>query len=140
MEVTITGGEIRMNIENISKEKGEVLVKLSATDLVAICNALYRQTKEQENKENILQLYSDMMMARDLCQYGHIDDFCLRNIVRCRGGIKGVLSDTDIQSFNAYLEDDNIPDAFKNSDWVRIYKRIVGDFGCSDTLAEWMKE
>ncbi len=129
-----------MNIENISKEKGEVLVRLSKDDLVGICNALYRQTEEQENKENILQLYSDMMMARDLCQYGHIDDVCLQNIVKCRSGIKGVLSATDIQSFNAYLEDNNIPDAFKNSDWVRIYKRIVGDFRCSDTLAEWMKE
>ena len=127
-----------MNIENISKEKGEVLVRLSKDNLVVICNALYRQT--QENKENILQLYSDMMMARDLCQYGHIDDFCLQNIVKCRSGIKGVLSDTDIQSFNAYLESNNIPAAFKNSDWVRIYKRIVGDFRCSDTLAEWMKE
>ena len=82
-----------MNIENISKEKGEVLVRLSKDDLVGICNALYRQTEEQEN---ILQLYSDMMMARDLCQYGHIDDFCLQNIVKCRSGIKGVLSDTDI--------------------------------------------
>jgi hypothetical protein len=129
-----------MNIENISKEKGEVLVRLSKDDLVGICNALYRQTEEQENKENILQLYSDMMMARDLCQYGHIDDFCLQNIVRYRSGIKGVLSDTDIQSFNAYLESNNIPAAFKNSDWVRIYKRIVGDIRCSDILAEWMKE
>ena len=82
-----------MNIENISKEKGEVLVRLSKDDLVGIYNALYRQTEEQEN---ILQLYSDMMMARDLCQYGHIDDVCLQNVVRCRSGIKGVLSDTDI--------------------------------------------
>ena len=82
-----------MNIENISKEKGEVLVRLSKDDLVGICNALYRQTEEQEN---ILQLYSGMMMARDLCQYGHIDDVCLQNVVRCRSGIKGVLSDTDI--------------------------------------------
>ena len=82
-----------MNIEKKKKEKGEVLVRLSKDDLVGICNALYRQTEEQEN---ILQLYSDMMMARDLCQYGHIDDVCLQNIVRCRSGIKGVLSDTDI--------------------------------------------
>lgn len=45
-----------MNIENISKEKGEVLVRLSKDDLVGICNALYRQTEEQENKKekNIL--------------------------------------------------------------------------------------
>lgn len=64
-----------MNIENISKEKGEVLVRLSKDDLVGICNALYRQTEEQENKENILQLYSDMMMARDLCQYARAKMF-----------------------------------------------------------------
>lgn len=80
-------------VDSKSKEKGEVLVRLSKDDLVGICNALYRQTEEQEN---ILQLYSDMMMARDLCQYGHIDDVCLQNVVRCRSGIKGVLSDTDI--------------------------------------------
>ena len=29
-----------MNIENISKEKGEVLVRLSKDNLVVICNAL----------------------------------------------------------------------------------------------------
>ena len=43
--------EIRMNIENISKEKGEVLVKLSGTDLVAICNALYRQRRAKRIKK-----------------------------------------------------------------------------------------
>ena len=84
-----------MNIENISKEKGEVLVRLSKDNLVVICNALYRQT--QENKENILQLYSDMMMARDLCQYGHVDNFCLHNIVKCRSELRGLLSEDDIE-------------------------------------------
>lgn len=35
----------------------------------------------------ILQLYSDMMIDRDLCQYGHVDNFCLRNVVACRNDI-----------------------------------------------------
>ena len=53
-----------MNIENISKEKGEVLVRLSKDNLVVICNALYRQT--QENKENILQLYREIFVNMDI--------------------------------------------------------------------------
>ena len=68
-----------------------------------ICNALYLQSKEQdlqskeqETSDHFLQLYSDMMIARDLCQYGHVDNFCLQNIVKCRNdigkGIGGVLS------------------------------------------------
>ena len=73
-----------MNIQNISKEKRNVIVELEADDLVMICNALYSQLEEKNNNDNFLQLYSDMMMARDLCQYGHIDNFCLSNIVKCR--------------------------------------------------------
>ena len=32
-----------MNIQTISKEKREVMVELTANDLVTICNALYGQ-------------------------------------------------------------------------------------------------
>ena len=71
-----------------------------------ICNALYLhskeqdlQSKEQKTNDHFLQLYSDMMIARDLCQYGHVDNFCLRNVVACRNdigqGIGGVLSEKD---------------------------------------------
>ena len=72
-----------MNIHSISKEKRNVIVELDANDLAIICNALYAQPRENKEKENFLQLYSDAMMARDLCQYGHVDNFCLRNIVKC---------------------------------------------------------
>lgn len=37
-----------------------------------------------------------------------------------------VLSRDEADTFNAYLEDD-IRVAFKNSDWNRIYRKIVGD-------------
>ena len=130
-----------MNIQKILKENREVTVELSADDLVTICNALYAQSGEKKDNNHFMQLYSDMMMARDLCQYGHIDNFCLHNIVKCRSEVKGLLSDDDIEIFNAYLEDNNLPTAFRNSDFVRIYKRIVGDMKCSDKLiyADTMK-
>lgn len=94
-----------MNIQNISKEKKEATIKLSGDDLVIIGNALYAQFDEKKEEENFLQLYSDVMMARDLCQYGHVDNFCLSNIVKCRSsignGFGGMLSDDDIDTFNA---------------------------------------
>lgn len=128
-----------MNIHSISKEKRNVIVELDANDLVIICNALYAQLRENKEKENFLQLYSDAMMARDLCQYGHVDNFCLHNIVKCRSGLKGLLSEEDVETFNKYLEDNDLPTAFGNSDFVRIYKRIVGDLKDSDTLKSWME-
>ena len=94
-----------MTIQTISKEDKNVTVELSADDLVMICNALYLhskeqdlQSKEQKTNDHFLQLYSDMMIARDLC-HGHVDNFCLRNVVACRNdigkGIGGVLSEKD---------------------------------------------
>ena len=83
-----------MTIQTISKEDKNVTVELSADDLVVICNALYLhskeqdlQSKEQKTNDHFFQLYSDMMIARDLCQYGHVDNFCLRNVVACRNDI-----------------------------------------------------
>lgn len=128
-----------MNIQTISTEKRKVTVELTADDLVTICNALYAQSDEKKQHETFMQLYSDMMMARDLCQYGHVDNFCLHNIVQCRSGFKGVLSDDDIATFNKYLEDNDLPIAFRNSDFIRIYKRIVGNTQNSDTIKSWME-
>ena len=118
-----------MNIQNISKDKREATIKLSADDLIIICNTLYSQLDEKKSDEKFLQLYGDMMMARDICQYGHVDNFCLHNIVKCRNsigtGLDGTLNDDDIDTFNAYLEGDNIKTACRNTDWKNIYNKIV---------------
>lgn len=45
-----------------------------------------------------------------------------------------------VETFNKYLEDNDLPKAFRNSDFVRIYKRIVGDLKDNDTLKNWMEE
>ena len=76
-----------MEINSISKEKREVNVNLSSDDLVKICNVLYHASNEDRN--NIYyKLYGDMMMARDLCQYGHIDGFCFERIAECRKNLE----------------------------------------------------
>ena len=71
-----------MNILNISKKDREVTVTLSSDELVKICNVFYNA--ETNRNDLFYQLYSDMMVARNLSQYGHIDSFCLRKIVECR--------------------------------------------------------
>lgn len=73
-----------MNIKKISKEDNEVIVSLSTDELVKICNVLYN-AKEDDKNELYYKLYSEMMIARDMCQYGHIDNFCISRIVKCRG-------------------------------------------------------
>lgn len=119
-----------MNIQNISKENKEAVVKLSTDDLTIICNALYAQLPENQKNERFLQLYSDMMIARDLCQYGHIDNFCLQNVVKCRNGIgkglDGMLPDEDVKIFDAYLDQNVIRSSFENSDWLSVCKKIIG--------------
>lgn len=99
-----------MDIQNLSKEHATVTVKLKADELVLICNLFYMaQTEKEKKTEKFLQLYSDMMLCRDLCQYGHVDNFCLSEITKCRNnigkGLNGVLSNEDINKFNSCLED-----------------------------------
>ena len=137
--VSLERNVINMNIQTISKEKKEVMVELTADDLIIICKALHAQSSEERNNDYFMQLYSDMMMARDLCQYGHMDDFCLHSIVKCRSELRGLLSEEDVETFNKYLEYNDLPIAFGNSDFVRIYKRIVGDSKESDKLKSWME-
>lgn len=122
-----------MNIQSLSKEERRAIVELNADDLVIICNALYAQFEEKKDKGNFLQLYSDMMIARDLCQYGSLDNFCLRNIVKCRNdvekGLGGILSDADIDTFNKYIELNGIETAFSDSAFKDVYMKIVGEHG-----------
>lgn len=136
-----------MNITNISKESREVKISLTADELILLCNMMHEQRKEKDNNEKLLQLYSEMMIARDLCQYGSLDNFSLQSIVRCRNsindGLNGILSDKDIDTFNAYLEQDDMKTAFENSDWNKIYSKIVRRHGkrrSSPKLKQWMNK
>lgn len=128
-----------MNIQNISKKDREVTVILSADELVKICNVFYG-TEDENKNELYYSLYGEMMIARDMCQYGHIDNFCLKKIVECRNSfgktfISG-LSKSEIETFNSYIEGNDMPTAFGNSDWCNIYSKIVGDRQ-SEKIKKW---
>lgn len=136
-----------MNITSISKKDREVKISLTADELILLCNMMHEQRKEKHNDEKLLQLYSEMIIARDLCQYGSLDNFALQNIVKCRNhindGLDGILPDEDIDTFNAYLEQNDMKTAFGNSDWNKIYSKIVGQHGkrrSSPQLKQWMNE
>lgn len=78
-----------MDIQNISKEDREAVIKLNADELVVICNALYScKAQKDMQKDLFYRLYGDIMIARHLCQYGHIDQFCLDCINDCRGKLQ----------------------------------------------------
>lgn len=144
-----------MNIQSISKEKREVTVRLDADELVMLGNIMHlasKHTNQAESsdtkstnthKEKLASLYADIILARDLCQYGHLDNFSLSHIVRNRNlgesNIGGCLSDEDIAIFNNYLEDNDIPTAMGNTDFTRIYSKIVGH-KMSEKLKAWTEK
>ena len=70
-----------MRINMVDSIKNEVSIVLNSSELVAICNALYRD-KELLSQYN--DMYSDFMMIRDLSQYGRVDNWCLMRIVKKR--------------------------------------------------------
>lgn len=72
-----------MNILSISKKDNEAIVRLSSDELVRLGNIFY--CVPDDKKDNTYYaLYSEIMLARDLSQYGHIDGFCFERIAECR--------------------------------------------------------
>ena len=82
-----------MTILSVSKEKNESVIQLNADELVALCNVLYRETRIDPKQAIIYKLYGDLMIARDLSQYGHIDAFCYEKIGACREKVKELNKD-----------------------------------------------
>lgn len=72
-----------MDILNISKDEGVTIVRLSSSELVKLANVLYRSPDEEKNGL-YYKLYGEIMIARELSQYGHIDDFSFKCISKCR--------------------------------------------------------
>ena len=81
-----------MNILNISKADKEVVVTLSSDELVELSNVLYNAPEGDKNK-SYYKLYGEIMLARDLSQYGHIDKFCFEQIAECREKFKALQLD-----------------------------------------------
>ncbi|SHK31005.1 hypothetical protein [Hespellia stercorisuis] len=78
-----------MNIQSISKKDKEIVTILDAEELVLIGNVMYQATKHQDSgdirlTEQFYRLYSDIMIARNLCKYGHLDNFSFEHIEQAR--------------------------------------------------------
>ena len=78
-----------MNIISVSKEKREAVVLLNSTELVALCNALYRVTKDDKPNVTAHQLCADLIIASDLSRYGNLDGFSMERIMHHREKAKG---------------------------------------------------
>ena len=78
-----------MNILSVSKEKNEAVVRLTSDDLVKLSNVLYHAPDSDKN-DIYYKLYGDVMLARDLSQYGNIDGFCFDRIATCRKKLKEI--------------------------------------------------
>lgn len=73
-----------MNILSVSKEKNEAVIRLDSNELVELCNVLYKVQKNEDRSKIFYLIWGNMMMARDLSKYGHIDAFCFEKIAKCR--------------------------------------------------------
>lgn len=76
-----------MNILNVSKNERKAVVSLSSDELVKLANVLYN-APDRDKTNLYYKLYSEIMLARDLSQYGHIDGFCFEKIAECRKKLK----------------------------------------------------
>lgn len=93
-----------MRINSIDSVSREVTVTLNADELVKICNCMYGTSSENRNN-TFHKLYGDMMLIRDLCQYGHIDNWCLGRIVDCRKKIMKAGEYNDLEQLEGTCDD-----------------------------------
>ena len=75
-----------MTIVSVSCEERKATITLDASELVELCNAMYFASKEKEttHHKRFYHIYGDLMMARDLSHYGHLDGFSFNAIAECR--------------------------------------------------------
>ena len=66
-----------MNILSINKEKSEAVIEFDSSELFALCNVIYHETKKEKVNPIIWRLDYGITVASNLSQYGHIDSFAL---------------------------------------------------------------
>lgn len=72
-----------MQVKNM--EHGNCVdVKFDIEEVKCLCGALYDAYYDSKDDPIFRKLYSNLLVTRDICQYGHLDDFALANAVSCR--------------------------------------------------------
>lgn len=72
-----------MHIEKIEHDN-YVETKLDAEEIKYLCEALYNAYHDNKNDPAFRKLYCELIIARDICLYGHLDDFGIANVVSCK--------------------------------------------------------
>ena len=83
-----------MTINEISQTKGTVTVTLTADELITLCNIMHNAPETSKN-DKYYKLDADLVLARDLCQYGHIDNFSLSRVVDNRAQFSDIETELD---------------------------------------------
>lgn len=128
-----------MRINSI--KNGEVEMTLKCGELIDLGNIMYdyEQRCNEAHAKNKLdaqfhEMSAQIVTARDVCQYGHLDSHSLSVVMRHRAeAAKGmselpVLSDDEKQVLCSYLEGNDFKTACGNSDFRQIMAKILGEF------------
>lgn len=72
-----------MTILSVNKQNNDAVIKLNSDELVELCNVLHK-AKDTNRHAIFYKMYGNMMLARDLSQYGSVDAFSFEKIAQCR--------------------------------------------------------
>ena len=72
-----------MKILNVSHENKKATVCLTSDELVKLGNILYH-AQDKDKNDLYYKLRSNIIIARDLAQYGRLDNFCIQSVMECR--------------------------------------------------------
>ena len=101
------------------------------------CSCCHHLLFEKHNQSNIIHIRRHIIHTCPHCdtsfRYIIADEKLFHTLQSCGDIVEmtnkttNILSDEEIDTFNAYLEDNDLPTAFCNTDFVNIYKKIVGN-------------
>lgn len=76
-----------MTIHNIDHVAHKAVIELSSDELVLLTNALYEMEKI-DGRDSLRTLHADLIIARDITQYGGLDSCSLEDVAKRRLDIR----------------------------------------------------
>lgn len=111
-------------------QQKSITVTFNYDEIRDIANGLYYLTKQSDQHDNTdyKNIYAKCKFLFDMIKHGNIQPETVEKLNRSK------LTNDEIDTFNTYLEQNDIKTAFGNTDWNHIYHKIVGD-RISESLA-----
>ena len=112
------------------------------------CSCCHHLLFEKHKQTNIIHIRHTIIHTCPYCdtafRYIISDEKLFHTLQSCGDIVEmpdtttSILSDEEIDTFNAYLEENDLPTAFCNTDFVNIYKKIVGNTSHSNKIQKWI--